>query len=450
MDEFHSQVAPITSMPNSLFGRITPNQRAVLEAIASHGQDCRPGIDRVAFLACLHRSTVLRIIPQLVSMNLLQVEQRFEANGQQTSNRYRLNLWRACALAEDANPPALLITAAETPAVPVNELKPQYRQAVAQCDPPSSRETGHGGPPPPDPSDGRPSHSATLPPRGVAEDDTGGRRERHKENPSSLEAVSDTPPVVPSSLRSEETTPPPQGRSAIPAAGASQQPTAADTTPANARQPGRQQLPAYLAPHRELLRKWFKSRREQHQIATPLSRQELNACRYAEERGFLQPFLEAAAFNAWQCLADHHRQFARTAVASYSDEFQHFRQTYLAISNRAMSQSWPRAWAQYRRIKAQRNLTDRQLFEALQRAIAVQAQMADTGRGYASPFPDAARWLSEGRFEDFLDGAPLAAPAPQHQAAAEPITLRPRSADELPASAKMLAAMQARLAGGAA
>ena len=83
----------------------------------------------------------------------------------------------------------------------------------------------------------------------------------------------------------------------------------------------------------------------------------------------------------------------------YSEEFELFWEKYLKIKKRASGQTKPRAFAEY--CVVLKSHSSETLALALQRAITDQHQIENKG-GFASPFPDAYRWLKNGSFEAYL------------------------------------------------
>ena len=83
----------------------------------------------------------------------------------------------------------------------------------------------------------------------------------------------------------------------------------------------------------------------------------------------------------------------------YSEEFELFWQKYLKIKKRASGQTKPRAFEEY--CVVMKSHSSETLALALQRAITDQHQIENKG-GFASPFPDAYRWLKNGSFEAYL------------------------------------------------
>lgn len=84
---------------------------------------------------------------------------------------------------------------------------------------------------------------------------------------------------------------------------------------------------------------------------------------------------------------------------SYDIEFEIWWRQYQAIKNRASNQSKPKAWEQWR--KACKLVTVMDLRDCLTAAVREQ-QMIERQGGFASPFPDAFRWLRDGRWEAFM------------------------------------------------
>ena len=76
-----------------------------------------------------------------------------------------------------------------------------------------------------------------------------------------------------------------------------------------------------------------------------------------------------------------------------------FWQKYLKIKKRASGQTKPRAFEEY--CVVMKSHSSETLALALQRAITDQHQIENKG-GFASPFPDAYRWLKNGSFEAYL------------------------------------------------
>ena len=72
---------------------------------------------------------------------------------------------------------------------------------------------------------------------------------------------------------------------------------------------------------------------------------------------------------------------------------------YLKIKKRASGQTKPRAFEEY--CVVMKSHSSETLALALQRAITDQHQIEIKG-GFASPFPDAYRWLKNGSFEAYL------------------------------------------------
>ena len=89
----------------------------------------------------------------------------------------------------------------------------------------------------------------------------------------------------------------------------------------------------------------------------------------------------------------------KTKKIIYSEEFELFWQKYLKIKKRASGQTKPRAFEEY--CVVIKSHSSETLALALQRAITDQHQIENKG-GFASPFPDAYRWLKNGSFEAYL------------------------------------------------
>jgi len=89
------------------------------------------------------------------------------------------------------------------------------------------------------------------------------------------------------------------------------------------------------------------------------------------------------------------------AEAGYSAEFEAWWRQYQAIQRRASGQSKPKAWDEYRKALARH--PQEALEGALRAAIGETYQIERNG-GFASPFPDAFRWLRDGRYESHLPG----------------------------------------------
>ena len=89
----------------------------------------------------------------------------------------------------------------------------------------------------------------------------------------------------------------------------------------------------------------------------------------------------------------------KTKKKIYSEEFELFWQKYLKIKKRASGQTKPRAFEEY--CVVMKSHSSETLALALQRAITDQHQIENKG-GFASPFPDAYRWLKNGSFEAYL------------------------------------------------
>jgi hypothetical protein len=87
------------------------------------------------------------------------------------------------------------------------------------------------------------------------------------------------------------------------------------------------------------------------------------------------------------------------AEAGYSVEFEAWWRQYQAIKRRASGQSKPKAWDEYR--KALLKHPQEALEGALRAAVGEMYQIERNG-GFASPFPDAFRWLRDGRYEAHL------------------------------------------------
>ena len=89
----------------------------------------------------------------------------------------------------------------------------------------------------------------------------------------------------------------------------------------------------------------------------------------------------------------------KTKKIIYSEDFELFWQKYLKIKKRASGQTKPRAFEEY--CVVMKSHSSETLALALQRAITDQHQIENKG-GFASPFPDAYRWLKNGSFEAYL------------------------------------------------
>lgn len=95
----------------------------------------------------------------------------------------------------------------------------------------------------------------------------------------------------------------------------------------------------------------------------------------------------------------------------YPETFGLFWRQYLAIENRASSQSKPRALAAW--VGVTKHVDPLSLQQCLTAAVDEQRRIVRRG-GFASPFPDAFRWLRDGRWEAFLASdtqQPLEAPS---------------------------------------
>lgn len=95
----------------------------------------------------------------------------------------------------------------------------------------------------------------------------------------------------------------------------------------------------------------------------------------------------------------------------YPETFGLFWRQYLAIENRASSQSKPRALAAW--VGVTKHVDPLSLQQCLTAAVEEQRRIVRRG-GFASPFPDAFRWLRDGRWEAFLASdtqQPLQAPS---------------------------------------
>lgn len=96
---------------------------------------------------------------------------------------------------------------------------------------------------------------------------------------------------------------------------------------------------------------------------------------------------------------------------AYDVEFEVWWRQYLAIRNRASNQSKPKAWDEWR--KACKLATVMDLRDCLTAAVREQ-QVIERQGGFASSFPDAFRWLRDGRWEAFMPSdtpQPLEAPS---------------------------------------
>jgi hypothetical protein len=89
-----------------------------------------------------------------------------------------------------------------------------------------------------------------------------------------------------------------------------------------------------------------------------------------------------------------------TSRRSYDDDFKAWWAQYQAISNRASSQSKPKAWDEWRKA-LRKGVTVEDLRSCLTAAVNEQ-RMVERQGGFASSFPDAFRWLRDGRYEAFM------------------------------------------------
>ena len=101
------------------------------------------------------------------------------------------------------------------------------------------------------------------------------------------------------------------------------------------------------------------------------------------------------------------KQKSKNKKNDYSEEFQVFWKKYQGIKKRASSQSKPLAWQHFQKIQADKRPA---LVVALTCAIADHWKTERDG-GFASPFPDAYRWIRDGRYEAFLEESPVVSEA---------------------------------------
>ena len=108
-------------------------------------------------------------------------------------------------------------------------------------------------------------------------------------------------------------------------------------------------------------------------------------------------------------------QVGKADGPGYSDEFMRFWRQYLATERRASGQSKPKAFEAWSKVVPKLASADA-LQACLLAAIQDQRRIERQG-GFATPFPDAFRWLRDGRWESFLvSGASDAPEAPSRPA----------------------------------
>jgi hypothetical protein len=107
------------------------------------------------------------------------------------------------------------------------------------------------------------------------------------------------------------------------------------------------------------------------------------------------------------------RSRKRKPKAEGCPEFEQWWKQYLSISKRASNQSKPKALEEW--TAACKAHTPDQLLAALKSAVQTQARIERDG-GFATPFPDAFRWLRDGYHVSHVPGALQGQPAASQRA----------------------------------
>jgi hypothetical protein len=100
---FIPEGTPFTSLPNSLRGRLKPNQLAVLWTLQSYHPNIWPSYSRVAGDTRMSSRQVMRVVDELQAMGLLDKVGRRTSKGQ-TSNVYRVTVWKTMTLEPSSDP----------------------------------------------------------------------------------------------------------------------------------------------------------------------------------------------------------------------------------------------------------------------------------------------------------------------------------------------------------
>jgi hypothetical protein len=94
------------------------------------------------------------------------------------------------------------------------------------------------------------------------------------------------------------------------------------------------------------------------------------------------------------------KKVAKSAKVEYSTGFEELWKTYQSAPDRVSSQSKPKAFAEWKRIKKVEG--EERLLGAVNNAIAVQKRKMGAGE-FVGSLPDLFRWLRDGKYEVYLE-----------------------------------------------
>lgn len=377
---FTGEKPNFTALPNWLAGKATCYEIHVLWALQYHWPNIHPSLSRLAALTNLSRRKVAAVLSDMERKGWLQRQHRAEG-GKQLSTVYGLRIWQG--------DPA--------PTPPPNGAGGSAPHALVH-------DMHHGGS----------AHGAL----GVVHEVHGGsargaheeeQLKKNKKRKDSSRFTDYVPEIVPESSQaalSGATTAPVQ-----------RDPSGTITQPAKPEQPTAVKLPTCAEPHRDLVVAWWRARNRKHPKAPrTLSPQDITALEYADSQGILAEFLQDAADKARRSLGHAYRANIERVMAGseVSAAFEHFRAAYMAIQDKAHSQSITDARAAFTTAVRKGN-NPAQILAALRANVAAYHAAQKRGQ-FAPTFPDMVRWLEKGRFEAYLPregaSAPLAAPRP--------------------------------------
>jgi hypothetical protein len=92
---FSSRRVNFVPLPAWVYGRSTPDEKAILGALQYHFPNIEPSIDRIVELSGVSKSSVLRVIQKLESKGWITVARTSKAKGKKMRNQYTLNIFSA-------------------------------------------------------------------------------------------------------------------------------------------------------------------------------------------------------------------------------------------------------------------------------------------------------------------------------------------------------------------
>ena len=90
---FSSRRVNFVPLPAWVYGRSTPDEKAILGALQYHFPNIEPSIDRIAELSGVSKRSVLRVIQRLELKGWITVARTPKAKGKKMRNQYTLNIF---------------------------------------------------------------------------------------------------------------------------------------------------------------------------------------------------------------------------------------------------------------------------------------------------------------------------------------------------------------------